>query len=81
MKKELDVHEDVRESAEKVFRELEKTQKIKGKTGLDITNLRKNTGLSRSATTKALSALSTAKIISMENVGTSKFYHLKELKR
>ena len=75
------IPEDLRMYAGKIVRELEKIQKIPGKTGLNITNLKKKTELTNTSINNALSALSTAKIVYMEIVGTSKFYHLKELKR
>jgi len=67
---------DQKADAEKIIRELEKVKEI-NKMGLNITNLKKKTQLSHTSMTKALSSLSTAEIIDMEQVGNSKVYYLR----
>ena len=73
------IPKDVRGPAEKIIQELETVKKT-NKMGLNITNLKKKTKLSHTSMIKALSSLSTAAIIDMEEVGNSKVYHLKEEK-
>lgn len=70
---------DQKADAERIIRELEKVKKTK-KMGLNITNLKKKAQLSHTSMIKALSSLSTAEIIDMEQMGNSKVYHLKEEK-
>ena len=67
---------DQKADAEKIIREL-KTVKKTNKMGLNITNLKKKTQLSHTSMTKALSSLSTAEIIDMEQMGNSKVYYLR----
>lgn len=73
------IPEDVRDYAKKIVQELEIVKKT-NKMGLNITNLKKKTKLSHTSMIKALSSLSTAAIIDMEEVGNSKVYHIKEEK-
>jgi len=72
----LKIPTDLLPSAEKIIRELEKVKKT-NKMGLNITNLKKKTHLSPTSMTKALSSLSTAEIIDMEQVGNSKVYYIR----
>lgn len=66
---------DLIDIAQKIINELEKVKKT-NKMGLNVTNLKKRTKLSHTSMLKALSSLTTAKVIQMEKVGNSNVYFL-----
>ena len=72
------IPEEIKDDAKKVWNALYEARK-NGKAGLNMSQLRKITGLSYAAVTKVLSAMETAEIIQMEKVGTSKLYSIKEV--
>jgi predicted transcriptional regulator len=69
------IPEDTKDNARKIFNVLSDAYN-EGKIGLNMTKIRKLTGLSYSSTLNSLVALKTAKIVKMEKVGTSKIYTL-----